>query len=308
VLLGLAVLTKTTAICVVPAVALAFWFRPIPFRWNVVRTVVLLGIAIGIWQGWFELMQRLHPQDFAFGTSHIATFKKTTLAQQAKKLYDVVQGGLFMGKGPYLAALLVIAISPFRFRRFRARPAFAVCVFWLGATIAAYFLRHYPPPRYYVSLVVPVVAIVAIGLDDLLGRRSLLVAALALVIAAFPAAKIVRDVATPRYSYRDFAAALERRFEADGVEDPVLIGEIADTAALATGTLALTVDRVDGGLEERAAKHPPTYWVTLWPPNPKKEHEEILRRRFEIGPPTSYDVLGNYSGGRPIHVMRLTPR
>ncbi len=329
VLLGTAILTKLTAVVFAPALGLVALLNPGPLRRRLADASLLGIAAVAVVGAWFAYGLHSYPSDFALFRSlnlgpgdHLAAgglgasaWSVAEIASlfvgHARSIWGAAKGGLEIGVVVYPVALAVCAIAVLRPGATLRRPVVLASLLVIGGGLLSFSAKDYAPPRYFVGLVVPASALCVVALDTLYRRPRLRAAALVLALAVgadvvAQTTRVIGVLGAPEHRYSAFVDALEARFRRDGETRPILLGDGADTIALHTDALAITLDVGGPNLADRIARYRPTY-LFYYKDVPRKTHDEI-ERFFEVGAPERFSVFPDYLDGRRLTIHRLTPR
>ena len=193
ILLPLMVLTKTTAVFLLPSVAWMLWASG-GYR---VKTLLQVGVpaaamAAALWSAYFFLLVRPHfLEDYRYLFSANA-YTGITRENASSVLEDTVRDGLWVGRMIYPLALIAIGTALLFFKRCFRNPLVPSLMLW-AAGYAAFLAYHDNlQPRYYFVIAVPLTLLSAVVFEEVLGgwkfpgRRALtalIVMALGVTIA-----------------------------------------------------------------------------------------------------------------------------
>lgn len=169
-ILPVIVLTKTTGLFLFPAIFYAVWaaceYRRKPF----LRTAsIASGVGATVWLAYYGLFVRPHYlTDYRYLFS-ANTYTKITLDTFWSVLHDTLFDGTWMGETVFWLSLLALAgwLGVGMRRRFRGSPMPVALALWvLGyAAFLAYHANF--APRYYTVIAVPLMLLLAMGMDAL---------------------------------------------------------------------------------------------------------------------------------------------
>ncbi len=277
VLLALMVLTKPTAVALLPAMGFYLAHRA-GFRWRqFLRMAVLpFGLGAALWGGYLLLLVR--PQytadyRYLFDANAYTGFQLEPLSVVV--LHTVVDGQ-FIGLPLYVLffALLLLA-GLFRPRFFR-NALVPTLLLWAAGTLLLLGYHNNLQPRYYLLFAVPVTALVALGLEEVLrwagsGARqrwprvlaALGVTACAAGIAVPDAIQEIGYVLHPDFSYLAAARRIAAIIRADPSRSQVIVSISGSDLTLMTGLPSIDDDFGIWDLEDRVRLYRPG-WYVAW--------------------------------------------
>lgn len=336
-LLAAAVLTKTTAVVLAPAVLYQLWATaagPLPpveawdlSRWHrVVRHVLGHGRALALlvvaavtggvlWGLYFLALVRPH---------HLAAYQQLFAVNAGKAHGRILLQVMARALGDTLwinrillpLTMLAVAASTRFLRELWRVPLYVSSVLALAGTIGMIGWHTWFQPRYYVVCVFPAVMVLAVATRALRERARGLergspwrmahrVTMVALEVAgATMLLQTVRYVLHPEYTMRDAADGIAATMRADASHAPVLLSGSGDTIALFTGVRAVNPEWALGGLPALLEREQPGWFAAFTP----REEERIadLRTRYDLRPVAEYRVFDEPEH-RVLQLYRLEP-
>lgn len=183
-LICLQVLTKTTAIFLVPATAYLLWFAT---RYKLVVFLKYLAVfalvSIVLWSGYYFLAVRPHflaDYNYLFDANKLD--QPATLTGWIAAFWYALHGVLWIDKLLGLLAIVLLVFSAARLRRLWSDPLFVASLLAVAGYIFFIGWHNNPQPRYYEVLAFPLIMMVCIGIAALLEwRRWAGLAALAVI-------------------------------------------------------------------------------------------------------------------------------
>ncbi len=280
-LLPAMVLTKPTALTILPAVAYLLWDRAGHRLWPALTLALppmLLGAAI--WLGYLVFLVRPHFREdyqYLFDANAYTGFQLEPLATV---VFHTVADGNWIGGVLYPLFFGLLAILLFARPRFFRNPLVPALLLWVGAYFVFLGYHNNLQPRYYLLLAVPATALVAMALEELRSfpqhvrsqrrynrpARLLLPAAVALCIGAVAlpdALQQLRFVLHPEYTYVSAAQALARTVRADRTHSPLVLSVSGSDLTLMTGLPSIDDDFGTLDLDQRVALYRPG-WYAAW--------------------------------------------
>lgn len=278
VLLPAMILTKTTGLFLVPAIAFLLW-AAVGYR---LTTLLRLGLAasaagVTLWLAYFALLIRPHfLLDYRYLFSANA-YTGITLDTAGQVFADTFTDGKWMGPTLFGVAVACIALALFSFTRLRRNPLVVTLLLWsLG--YAAFLAYHANlQPRYYLVVTVPLTLLVPVALEQLLVFQftrpkvrhfvRFAVAALLVGIAVPQAREVVYFVRHPQYTLVTAAHEVYDYIAHDRASDPghnpLVLSISGSDLSLMTGLPSICDDFGTLELEDRIAKYRPG-WYAAW--------------------------------------------
>ena len=266
------VLTKTTGICLFPAIFYMVWARA-GYR---VRPALRLGLppAIGgtaLWCAYYFLFVRPHYLvDYQYLFSANA-YTGIDLEPVAKVILNTITDGAWMGTLIYLAFFGVIALVLLWRPRVLTNPLFPSLLLWIGGYFAFLAYHNNLQPRYYLVVAVPITVLVAMGVDSLRqaqGRAGRIVgsaacAAVVLAIALPDAVQQIGYVRHPTYQFEAAAQGIKRIVLADTTHSHLILSISGSDLTLMTGLPSIDDDFGTDDMDVRVRQYRPG-WYAAW--------------------------------------------
>ena len=283
-LLTLMVLTKTTAIFLLPAVVWLLWaragYRLRPFLRLAVPTV---SIAILSWIAYFLLIVRPHfLSDYRYLFSANA-YTGFTPATALAIFSDTVADGLWIGHLLYSLALLAVALVLIDLRRYRTNPLIAALLFWAAGYTAFLAYHDNLQPRYYLVVAIPLTLLIPLVFESFwtptrsaasptqprlpppLAAAALLAALLATVLLG--ARQTLLYVRYPEYTFANAASQIRAVIDADRRQNPahspLVLSISGSNLSLMTGLPSICDDFGTMELTDRIQAYHPG-WYVAW--------------------------------------------
>jgi hypothetical protein len=278
-LIPLMVLTKTTAIFLLPAIAWLLWaragYRIRPF----LRLCLLPAVVAAVtWISYYLFIVRPHflpDYRYLFDANG---YTGLTPSNVLLVLADTIADGLWIGKILYPLALLAI-LSAFLLRpRLLRNPLVPALILW-AAGYAAFLAYHNNfQPRYYLVIAIPLTLLVPIvfssfwnstprpraGANIYLHRLAIttIVGVLALVTIT-DARQTLHYVRTPDYAFSSAAAQIREIISADPTHNPLILSISGSQLSLMTGLPSICDDFGTMDLPVRVRAYRPG-WYLAW--------------------------------------------
>ncbi len=267
-LLGcLAVLTKTTAVFLLPAtgVLLSFAAGWQPRRLQRDVGWAMLGGAVP-WLAYVGWALHAHPLDYHYLFAANQWVRPPTLGGRMMAFWWAAHGLLWVGPPLVCAALLLLAMGAF-FPSMRRSP-----LLWASLLAASGYIfftgwHNNPQPRYYMVLLYPVVFVSVLGAETVVRHSRPLgaIAAFALLVLFVREVRQTWWYAThPQYSWQSAAQGLTAYINAHPLDGRRLLLSISgDEITLFTHLPALCDDFGTDDLPARIRRYRPA-WYAQW--------------------------------------------
>jgi hypothetical protein len=271
-LLPAMVLTKTTAICLFPAIFYMVWARA-GYRIGPALRLALPPIVAGaaLWCAYFFLFVRPHYlADYRYLFSANA-YTGIELEPAAKVVLNTITDGAWMGTSIYVAFFAVLALALFWRPRLLSNPLFPSLLLWIGGYFAFLAYHNNLQPRYYLVVAVPITAVVALGIDSFRqahGRTATVIASslaaiVVLAIAVPDAVQQIKYVLHPTYDFEAAAQGIKRIVLADKTHSDLILSISGSDLTLMTGLPSIDDDFGTLDLDQRVAQYHPG-WYVAW--------------------------------------------
>jgi 4-amino-4-deoxy-L-arabinose transferase-like glycosyltransferase len=274
VLIPLMVLTKTTAVFLLPSVAWMLWASG-GYRLRPLLRTGLPAAAIGaaLWSAYYALLVRprfLEDYRYLFSAN---AYTGITRENAFKVIAETFRDGMWMGELIFPAALIAAGISLVLFRRFFTNPLVPVLLLWAGGYAAFLAYHNNLQPRYYLVVAVPLTVLVPVvagmaweSLPWSIRPRSLAAtpAAMAfLVLLASDSARTFQYIAHREYTYAQAAQNVRGVVLADPGHSPLVLSISGSDLSLMTGLPSICDDFGTMTLEDRVKTYRPG-WYAAW--------------------------------------------
>lgn len=272
-LLPLMVLTKTTAIFLLPAIGWLLWARA-DYR---LRAFLRLGLPAAIlgavvWLGYYGFIVRPHfLSDYRYLFSANA-YTGITSENALSVLGDAFADGAWVGRLLYPLALIAAVIALFITPRLLRNPLIPSLLLWVGGYAAFLAYHNNLQPRYYLVIAVPLTLLVAVVFDSIwngsriiapLHRFAAVLAVGALaVLVVTDASQTVHYVQTPEYTFTRAAEQIHDIVMADRTHNPLVLSISGSDLSLMTGLPSICDDFGTMELPDRVRAYRPGWYVT----------------------------------------------
>lgn len=301
----LAMLVKLSSGFAVPAIAYLMFVRARDRRsmW-ISNCAAALPLVAGL-AAFRLLLAGRYMEDSAYFTS-INIKARLHISGMGRTFLHALFEGHSVGWLFFAAAILSIAILIWT-RGWMRNRLFVFSLLWAAAYVAYMTVIHYPPPRYYTTLVIPFaiwVLLAAQSAPETNNRWRFAILVLVAGSIVGDAYQIVRDLRAPRHTLVNMAYDIREVMAADGQSNAVVAGHFANTISLISGVRSLNDEFGSRPFGWRLDRYQPGYFVSegtsgenIWGP---------LRSRYQPVAVKSYDV---FDGNIATHVVlyRLLP-
>ncbi len=277
-LLPLLILTKTTAVFLLPAIAwmlfAALGYRVRPF----LRVgLAAAGLGVMLWLAYFVLLVRPHfLLDYRYLFSANA-YTGMTRDNFLPVLIDTVRDGMWIGSVLYPAVLAALGLVLFSGRQLRDTPLIVSLALWIGGYAAFLAYHNNLQPRYYLVVAVPMTLLLPLAIEQVLLphlRGRLLRAGLGLAAAALLAGIVVPDalesigyLRAPEYTLlraaQQVRQVVEEQQRDDPTHNPLILSISGSEISLMTGLHSIDDDFGTLELPDRVRKYRPG-WYVAW--------------------------------------------
>lgn len=271
VLLPAMILTKTTGLFLVPALAYMVWARA-GYRWahalEMALPPALLGAAL--WMVYF--FGFVHPrylEDYRYLFSANA-YTGILLEPFDKVVLNTFADGMWIGQVLYLSFYAVLIFIVFLRPRLLRNPLVPALLLWAGGYVVFLGYHNNLQPRYYLVVAAPLVAFVALGMDairqEFSARFERSVAVLTVVAAvamALPGMVYMIQIAThPTFQFRHAAQEVARIVRAQKDHSQLILSISGSDITLMTGVPSIDDDFGTLDLADRVAQYRPGWYVS----------------------------------------------
>ncbi|MGA8937712.1 MAG: hypothetical protein WB439_00980 [Acidobacteriaceae bacterium] len=266
------ILTKTTGICLLPAIFYMVWARA-GYRMKPALRLAAppaLGGA-ALWCAYFFLFVRPHYlADYQYLFSANA-YTGIDLEPIAKVILNTITDGAWMGTLLYILFFAVLVLALFWRPRLLSNPLFPALLLWIGGYFAFLAYHNNLQPRYYLVVAVPITVVVAMGIDSFrrvdgkAGRAmtSIICATVVLAIAIPDALRQIAFVRHPTYQFEAAAQGIKRIVLADKTHSHLILSISGSDLTLMTGLPSIDDDFGTDDLDVRVEKYRPG-WYASW--------------------------------------------
>ncbi len=275
-LIPLMVLSKTTALFLLPSIAWLLWaragYRLLPFLRLGVPAATLAAVT---WLSYYGFIVRPHfLSDFRYLFSANA-YTGITSDTAFSVLSDTLADGLWIGRILYPLALLAAASALILRPRLLRNPLIPALLLWIASYMA--FLAYHAnlQPRYYLVIAVPLTLLIPVVFETiwiaapnrpLTPLRRLATASLLGVLAVLTvsdARQTLDYVHRPDYTFTKAAAQIHAIIAADHIHNPLILSISGSNLSLMTGLPSICDDFGTMELAARVRAYHPG-WYVAW--------------------------------------------
>lgn len=263
--LCLMVLTKTTAVVLLPSVFYLVW------QANRGRTLkacsaVLLAMVLPLCAYYYLLVRPHYLVDFKYFFTANVYQQPTTAFGWMMAFWYAIHGGLWMDRTLFLLGVALVLASALWIRGLWRNPLYVAAV--LAAALQIFFIGYHNnmQPRYYTVAAFPLCMLVALGAEALL-RRQRALGTITLAVVAFSAMLNARHIIGytrhPQYTFVSAAQNLTRYIDQHPNGNRLLLSISGNEIGLITGLPAICDDFGTLDLPLRIHKYQPG-WYAAW--------------------------------------------
>ena len=271
-LLPAMVLTKTTAIFLLPAVAYLVWARA-GYRLRTALRFALLPtiMAIALWLAYILFFVRpnyIEDYQYLFSANGYTGIE---LEPYSRVILNTIADGLWMGRVLFPLFFAVVAFALFWRPRLFRNPLVPALLLWTGGYFAFLAYHNNLQPRYYLVAAAPITLLVALGIDCFRQAATPRARAIASTVATLVVlAVVVPDAITqldfilhPDYTFQAAANAIKRIVLADSTHSHLVLSISGSDLTLMTGLPSIDDDFGTLDLQQRIKLYRPG-WYVAW--------------------------------------------
>ena len=287
-------LTKTTAVMLIPAVFWLAW-SAMERRWaGFWRAAVAAAVApLALVKGYAALVAALgYGADYKYFFD-VNAMPELDWRQTAATIGLLFQNCLWVDRVLYPVGLAILAVTVAWKRGLWRNPLFAASWLAIGGQAAFIFLRQDDAaPRYFLAMLPPLVWIVVLAFGELL-RSARWTAALLLVAMAVSFGMNVWTIGhiVTHYDYdmRDAARSIQKIVRSHPEQKPLLLGVSAPQISLMTGIPSINDFYGTEDLGQKVARYQPG-WYLEWNNFAPDDKSVLARYRLEaVGSYEAFD-------------------
>jgi 4-amino-4-deoxy-L-arabinose transferase-like glycosyltransferase len=263
ILIPITLLTKTTALVLLPAV---YWLLFQTARRHLFKAFLVTGVLPALVMGiylWTVLHSRYADDyHYFFDINALADIDPRATGYYLRLL---LQHGFWIDRILYPATMAALLLSLTRLRSLWRNPLYTAC--WIAlAGQAAFILRRQDDfaPRYFLPMLVPIIVIVVLSVPALASRHrglAWLPAAVLAVACLLDATQVIGFLRHRQYQFRDATASINAIIRGHPGSPQLLLGTSADQLSLMTGIPAINDGYSFEELHKRVASDQPGWYL-----------------------------------------------
>ncbi|HEV2644848.1 MAG TPA: hypothetical protein VGU46_00635 [Acidobacteriaceae bacterium] len=314
VLYTLAMLTKTSAVFLLPAFAILLWL-PQRALWGMGATqrrrallallipATTFAVCYGIY--WLKV---IHTHPIEVGIFYKGAGGGLRLESARKAVRVVYRCFTWVDAIAYPATVLALIALARRSRIPWQDPLFSFAILFFLGQSAFMVVRFTAEPHYFAVLSVPLMMIALLLLEPLklaIPRAHAAMAAALLLTAVVNLFYIAKLEAHPEYSLRDACRAIQQRIASEPDASPLVIGHGSIETSLFTGLAALD-DLGNESMDDKLRTEHPG-WVVSWNNEAMAFQDPAVQRDFVFEPQGRFPALDG-SVRNALLLYRIRPR
>jgi hypothetical protein len=262
------ILTKTTAVLLVPAVLWLAW-RTMAGKLPALglSLAAICALPAALCKGYAVLVARL-----GYGADYKYFFDVNALDDMDwthawTLIAGVFRNGFLVDRVLFPIALAVLVVSAVWMRRLWRNPLFAAS--WIALCSQALFVLRCGEdyaPRYFLAMLVPIVLVIVLAYAALLEHARRAAAILALAMAASIGVNVFSTIgfATHRsYDLQNAATAIDKTIRGDPNQNPMIFGVSGSQISLMTGVPSINDAYGLEDMPQKVAAYKPG-WLLVW--------------------------------------------
>jgi hypothetical protein len=279
-ILPLMVLTKTTAVFLIPAIAWILWAR-VEYSLRLFLRVVIpiIALAAVIWLAYYGFVVRPHFLDDYRYLFSANGYTGMTPSTALSVLGDTIADGLWIGNILYPLGLLAAGSALFLRPRLLRNPLIPSLLLWAAGYAVFLAYHNNLQPRYYLVIAIPLTLLIPVVFSSLwepfttspgnlvrnplrgLAAASVTVALTVLTVA--DARQTLHYVRNPDYTFTTAAAQIHQIVAADRTHNPLILSISGSNLSLMTGLPSICDDFGTMDLAVRVQAYHPG-WYVAW--------------------------------------------
>lgn len=308
----LAMLTKTSAVFVIPVLLVLIWSTEGSPQRRRIHTAILIGIT-GLGLGLYHifLVQPFY-EDYQLVLAplrgRMSLYPQDLIAQF---LMQMRRGQAAVGLPLYI--LTILAVIPFfkRPQMLKGNLCLLASFAWLVFGCLMLSTSSYHPPRYFSILVIPFSMIIGIATDSLLSVRGFkilnyLITGIIIATVATGCIRILGYMAYPNYSIYDVANTVKADIWKTKAASPLLIGHASGNVSLANGILSVGAhfdDQTELMSDFPIERYSPTHFISLMEAN-SRVRQDFMEAGFVLKFLSKCEVIDSYKD-KSFYVYRV---
>jgi hypothetical protein len=253
------VLTKTTALVLLPAILWLLWKKS---PRAILAVIAIAGIVMATYL--FLVLRSRYADDFHFFFD-INALASVEIRRTGSFLLQLFQHGMWIDRVLYPTALAALLLSLRLCRHLWRNPLFTAC--WIALLgDAVYILRRQDDyaPRYFLVMLMPVIITAIITLQELNIRHrklaALLIATLGVAVV-LNTLQVIEFLAHRQYQFYGAAKSIQAIVDAEPSAHRLLLGTSGDQLALMVGIPSINDGYSSQDLDKKVMVYRPGWYV-----------------------------------------------
>jgi 4-amino-4-deoxy-L-arabinose transferase-like glycosyltransferase len=263
VLIPILLLTKTTAVVLVPAVLWLLWMAT---KRRFVLSTLLVGAVAGAGMGiyLFIVLHSRYADDYHYFFD-INALADVEWEHTGFLLRQLLRHCIWIDRILYPTALAVLVLSLVWLWKLWRNPLFTAS--WIAfAGEAVYILRRQDDyaPRYFLAMLVPLILVVVLALQELKVRNRVLASMLAATLAlavVLDTSGVVGFLSHRQYQFYHAAESIRAIVDADPQAHRLLLGSSGDQLSLMVGVPSINDGYSSEDLAQKVSRYQPGWYV-----------------------------------------------
>ncbi|MGB3340608.1 MAG: hypothetical protein WBB37_03905 [bacterium] len=230
--------------------------------------------------------------------------------------YKIFRNGYLIMHGIYCIgyiAGIIGMVGIFFLKRLPCRRLLIAFALWIIVyAIAGVIGGGYNPPRYYIFTIIPLISIMGflvISLWSSFSRYMKIIRVFFVLILlsyiVLNTGRTIVHMVHPEWSFVKMAEDIEQKIR-KSQKNPVIITDIVDTFALASGMLVLNIETGPADKNLKFERYKPNFLITLGPITDNKGNHQYITDYAGIELLKTYNVFHNHHNGKPVYFYQLT--
>jgi len=285
VLISAMILTKTTAVLLVPAIG---WMA-----WSAMerKTSVLLpvGIATAVLPALLLKSYALLVSALGYGTDYEYFFNVNAMPdidwrQTVATLFQLLQSGFWIDRVLFPVGLTILVVTVGWKRKLWSNPLFAAA--WIAIAAQAVFIFRQQDnyaPRYFLVMLSPLIVIVALTYDQLMTHSRKMSAVLVVAMAGSVIANVVmvgQFLTNRDYDFHNAADAIGAVIRSHPEQKALIVGVSGNQLSLMTGIPSINDGYGTEDMAEKVARYQPG-WYVAWNDVTQEDHGYLSVYKLE---------------------------
>jgi hypothetical protein len=285
ILITVMILTKTTAVLLVPAIFWLAWSamdRSAGGLWRVAVSSALLPAVFLECYGW--LVSAL-----GYGADYKYFFDVNAMPaidwrQTLATLYELSQNGFWIDRVLFPVGLLILVLTVAWKRKLWSNPLFAAS--WIAIAAQAVFIfsrQDDSAPRYFLVMLPPLIFIVTLTFDLLIGhsRKTALLLLVSMVGSVAANMVMMAQFLTNRdYDFRNAALSIRDMIRSHPEQKALILGVSGNQISLMTGIPSINDGYGTEEMADKVARYQPG-WYLAWNDVAQEDHDFLSAYRLE---------------------------